>query len=64
LSYNSNAPQVGSVRSDSTRIVKVNGRKTNRRKKRPCCLRLQQNSKLCQEHVNYLTRIKSLWMCA
>jgi hypothetical protein len=31
-------PQVGSARSDSTRIVKVNRRKTNRRKTRPDCL--------------------------
>ena len=35
LSCNSDAPQVGSARSDSTRDVKVNHRKTNRRKLRP-----------------------------
>jgi hypothetical protein len=35
LSCESDAPQVGSVRFDSTRVVKVNGRKTNRRKTRP-----------------------------
>jgi len=35
LSCDSDAPQVGSVRSDSTRVVKVNRRKTNRRKTRP-----------------------------
>ena len=35
LSCDSDAPQVGSARSDSTRVVKVNRRKTNRRKTRP-----------------------------
>jgi len=35
LSYNSDGPQVGSARSDWTRVVKVNHRKTNRRKTRP-----------------------------
>ena len=34
----SHAPQVGSARSDSTRVVKVNRRKTNRRKTRPYCI--------------------------
>jgi hypothetical protein len=32
LSCDSDAPQVGSARSDSTRFLKVNRRKTNRRK--------------------------------
>ena len=36
MSCDSDAPQVGSFRSDSTRVVKVN-RKTNRRKTRPYC---------------------------
>ena len=35
LSCDSDAPQVGSARSDSTMVVKVNHRKTNRRKARP-----------------------------
>jgi hypothetical protein len=35
LSYDSDAPQVGSARSDWTRVVKVNRRKTVRRKTRP-----------------------------
>ena len=34
-SCDSDAPQVGSARSDSTRVVKVNSRKMNRRKTRP-----------------------------
>jgi hypothetical protein len=38
----SGAPQVGSARSDSTRVVKVNSRKTNRRKTRPYCTLLAQ----------------------
>jgi len=37
-SCDSDAPQVGSARSDSTRVVKVNRRKTNRRKTRPYCI--------------------------
>jgi len=37
LSCDSDAPQVGSARSDSTKVVKVNRRKTNRRKTRPYC---------------------------
>ena len=37
LSCDSDAPQVGSARSDLTWVVKVNRRKTNRRKTRPCC---------------------------
>jgi len=36
-SCDSDAPQVGSARSDWTRVVKVNRRKTNRRKTRPYC---------------------------
>jgi len=38
LSCDSDAPQVGSARSDWTRFVKVNRRKTNRRKTRPYCI--------------------------
>ena len=38
LSCDSNAPQVGSARSDSTSVVKVNRRKTNCWKTRPYCL--------------------------
>jgi len=37
LSCDSDAPQVGRAQSDSTRVVKVNCRKTNRRKTRPYC---------------------------
>ena len=37
LSCDSDAPQVGSARSDWTRVEKVNRRKTNRRKTRPYC---------------------------
>jgi len=35
FSCDSDAPQVGSARSDWTRDVKLNRRKTNRRKMRP-----------------------------
>jgi len=35
LSCDSDAPQVGSARSDWTRVVKVNRRKTNHLKTRP-----------------------------
>jgi len=35
LNCDSDAPQFGSARSDWTGVVKVNGRKTNRRKTRP-----------------------------
>jgi len=38
LGCDSNAPQVGSARSDSTSVVKVNRRKTNRRKIDPTVL--------------------------
>jgi len=38
LSCESDAPQVGSARSDSTRVVKLNSHKTNRRKRRPYCV--------------------------
>ena len=38
LSCDSDAPQVGRARSDSARVVKVNRRKTNRRKTRPYCI--------------------------
>jgi len=37
LSCDSDAPQVGSARSDSTSVVKVNRRKTNRCKTGPYC---------------------------
>jgi len=37
LSCDSDAPQVGSARSDSTMVVKVNRRKTNHRKTRSYC---------------------------
>ena len=40
LSCDSDAPQVGSARSDSASVVKVN-RKTNRRKTRPYCTFLE-----------------------
>jgi hypothetical protein len=35
LCCDSDGPQVGSARFDSARVVKLNRRKTNRRKKRP-----------------------------
>ena len=38
LSCDSDAPQVESALSDATRVVKVNRRKTNRRKTRPYCI--------------------------
>jgi len=38
LSCDSDAPQVGSARSDWTRVVNVNRRQTNRRKTRPYCI--------------------------
>jgi hypothetical protein len=38
LSFDSDAPQVGSARSDSARVVNVNRRKTNRRKPRLDCI--------------------------
>jgi len=38
LSCDSDAKEVGSARSDWTMVVKVNRRKTNRRKTRPCCI--------------------------
>jgi hypothetical protein len=38
LSCDSDAPQVGSARSDSTRVVKVNHHKTNFCKMRPYCI--------------------------
>jgi len=38
LSCDSDAPQAGSFRSDWTRFVKVNRRKTNRRKTRLYCI--------------------------
>jgi hypothetical protein len=37
LSCDSDAPQVGSARSEWTKVVKVNSCKTNRRKTRPYC---------------------------
>jgi hypothetical protein len=39
LELDSEAPQVGSARSDSTRFVKVNHRKTNHCKTRPYCIK-------------------------
>ena len=36
-SCDSYAPQIGSAQSHSTRVVKVNGPKKNRRKTRPYC---------------------------
>jgi len=41
LSCDSDAPPVGSARSESTMVVKVNRRKMNRRKMRPYCTRFQ-----------------------
>ena len=41
LSYDPDAPQLGSAQSDSTRVVKVNRRKTNRRKTRPYSTRFK-----------------------
>jgi len=38
LSCDSDAPQVGSARSDWTRVVKVNHCEMNRRKMRPYCI--------------------------
>jgi hypothetical protein len=40
LSCDSDAAQTGSARSDWTKVVKVNRRKTNRRKKRPHCIKV------------------------
>ena len=40
LSCDSDAPQVGSARSDSASVVKVNRRKTDLRKTRPYCILL------------------------
>jgi len=37
LNSDSDVPQVGSARSDWTRVVKVNRRKMNHHKTRPCC---------------------------
>ena len=37
LSYDSDAPQVGSAPSNLTRVVKVNHRKTNGHETRPYC---------------------------
>ena len=38
LSCDSDAPQIGSVWSESTRVVKVSYRNMNRRKTRPYCI--------------------------
>jgi hypothetical protein len=38
LRCDSDAPQFGSALSDSTRVVKLNRPKTNRRKTRPYCM--------------------------
>ena len=58
-SCDSGAPQAGSGRSDSTRVVKVNRRKTNRRKTRPYCTeRIHGNrSGLCL-HIEIKTEIR------
>ena len=50
MSGDSDAPQVGSARSDSTRVLKVNRRKTNRHKTRPYCVYIS--------HVFYCTEYK------
>ena len=42
LSCDSDVPQVGSARSDSTSVVKVIRRKTNRRKKRLYCISIER----------------------
>jgi hypothetical protein len=44
LSCDSDAPQVGSAPSDSTRVLKVNRRKTNRCKTRPLLYAWFENS--------------------
>jgi len=41
LSCDSVAPRVGSAWSDLTSVVKLNSRKTNRRKTRPYCTGIQ-----------------------
>ena len=38
LSCDSDAPQVGTARSDTAKVVKENRRKTNHRKTRPYCI--------------------------
>jgi len=39
LSCNSDAPQVRSAQSDSTRVIKLNHHKTNHHKMRPHCIK-------------------------
>jgi len=43
LSCDSDAPKVGSARSDWTRVVKLNRRKTKRRKTKSYCISLFVN---------------------
>jgi len=53
VSCGCDVPQVGSFRSDWIRVVKVNRRKTNRRKARPYCIRtLSARVVSCCEHVS------------
>jgi len=51
LSCNSDTPQVGSARSDTTRVVKVNRRKTNRCKRDPTVLALALNILRFNQHT-------------
>jgi len=60
MSSDSDSPQVGSARSDSTGVIKVNRRKTNRRKTRPSCIFLQSAGKfLSYTRLHFLLRIKT-----
>jgi len=53
-SCDSYAPHAGSARSDSTSVVKVNRRKTNRRKTRPYCINvILDGGNLSLIHVCY-----------
>jgi len=60
LSCDNDATQIGSARSDSTRVVKVNRRKTNRRKTRPYCMSFggEWESFICLE----LRGLNSEWL--
>jgi len=61
LSCDSDAPQVGSAWSDSTGVVKVNRRKTNRRKTRPYRTFLQNAGILLRyTRLHLLLRIKNI----
>jgi len=44
FSCDSDVPQVGSARTDSTRVVKVNRHKMSHHKMRPYCIYILQNS--------------------